>query len=195
MARGKDGFDSLLVKSEGGEAEEIVSEENGILISMMLRQYFMSLKIMGQWKMWGKSMDRHWKEVQSSMPQSPEIAKGGFKFPPDTAKNASKPNENEDPLDESDDDISADESEDVKASTQKRERDIKLIRKVTRKWWRLAGLKGEPKCCDEMGEGELTVDWTRVSITFIMKGKNNMLTVVGNCTKIRRPDSNHLGYS
>jgi 5'-nucleotidase len=38
MGRGKDGFDSLLVESEGGKAEEIVSEENGILISMMLRQ-------------------------------------------------------------------------------------------------------------------------------------------------------------
>ncbi|KAJ3556500.1 hypothetical protein NPX13_g10121 [Xylaria arbuscula] len=38
MARGKDGYDSLLVEPEGGVAEEIVSEENGILISMMLRQ-------------------------------------------------------------------------------------------------------------------------------------------------------------
>ncbi|KAL8945600.1 MAG: hypothetical protein Q9222_007879, partial [Ikaeria aurantiellina] len=32
MGRGKDGFLSLLVRSEGGDAEEIVGEENGILI-------------------------------------------------------------------------------------------------------------------------------------------------------------------
>lgn len=63
MGRGKDGFDSLLVESEGGVAEEIVSEENGILISMMLRQYFMSLKVMGQWKYWGKNMGLHWDKV------------------------------------------------------------------------------------------------------------------------------------
>ncbi|KAL8749847.1 MAG: hypothetical protein Q9184_006645, partial [Pyrenodesmia sp. 2 TL-2023] len=50
MGRGKDGFTSLLVRSEGGEAEEIVSEENGILISMILRQYFMSLKVMKRWR-------------------------------------------------------------------------------------------------------------------------------------------------
>lgn len=57
MARGKDGYDSLLIEEEGGKAEEIVSEENGILISMMLRQYFMSLRVMGQWKYWGNSSE------------------------------------------------------------------------------------------------------------------------------------------
>ncbi|RMZ76781.1 hypothetical protein DV737_g4654, partial [Chaetothyriales sp. CBS 132003] len=52
MGRGKDGFDSLLVQSEGGTAKELVHEENGILISMLLRQYFLSLKILGRWKHW-----------------------------------------------------------------------------------------------------------------------------------------------
>ncbi|KAF1812353.1 5'-nucleotidase [Eremomyces bilateralis CBS 781.70] len=67
MARGKDGYDALLVESEGGSAEEIVSEENGILISMMLRQYFMSLKVVGAWKNWGMSMAQHWGEVARHM--------------------------------------------------------------------------------------------------------------------------------
>ncbi len=43
-----DGFKSLLVKSEGGEAEEIVDEEHGILISTMMRQYFMGLQTVGR---------------------------------------------------------------------------------------------------------------------------------------------------
>lgn len=170
MARGKDGFDSLLVKSEGGKAEEIVSEENGILISMMIRQYFMSLKTMGQWKMWGKSMDRHWKGVQRSMSstqldQPPQTRTGPIeKVTKDVTEtrrtDGSASEDDEAPLDESDTDISADEEEEVKASKEKRERQLNLARKVTKKWWRLAGLSGEPKCIDEVHE--FTVDWTKV---------------------------------
>ena len=60
MGRGKDGYRSLLVQPEGGECEELVSEENGILISAMLRQYFMSLTVLARWSRWGPSLDRHW---------------------------------------------------------------------------------------------------------------------------------------
>ena len=60
MTRGKDGYSSLRVASDGGVAEEIVTEENGILISMILRQYFMSLKILGKWARWSPSLHRHW---------------------------------------------------------------------------------------------------------------------------------------
>lgn len=79
MGRGKDGYDSLLVKSEGGEAEEIVSEENGILISMILRQFFMSLKVLGRWRRWGPHIRQHWIGVQERLHAceilSPEISK------------------------------------------------------------------------------------------------------------------------
>ncbi|CRK25202.1 hypothetical protein BN1708_018150, partial [Verticillium longisporum] len=61
MARGKDGYDSLLVEPEGGTAEELISEENGILISAMLRQYFMGLRTVGQWK----NLSEHWVKVAS----------------------------------------------------------------------------------------------------------------------------------
>ena len=67
MGRGKDGYDSLLVKSEGGEAEEIVSEENGVLISMILRQFFMSLKVLGRWRRWGPHIRQHWNNVQEGL--------------------------------------------------------------------------------------------------------------------------------
>ncbi|CAK7212117.1 hypothetical protein SCUCBS95973_001333 [Sporothrix curviconia] len=67
MARGKDGYTSLLAKSEGGAAEEIVDEESGILISMMLRQYFMALKVLDQWIHWSPSMERHWGRVVSDV--------------------------------------------------------------------------------------------------------------------------------
>ncbi|EDN04962.1 2'3'-cyclic-nucleotide 2'-phosphodiesterase [Histoplasma capsulatum] len=63
MARGKDGYTVLLAKSEGGEVEEIISEENGTLISTILRQYFLSLKVLGKWNRLGPSMHRHWDSV------------------------------------------------------------------------------------------------------------------------------------
>ncbi|KAE8154899.1 Metallo-dependent phosphatase-like protein [Aspergillus avenaceus] len=67
MGRGKDGFASLLVQSAGGEVEEIVDEESGILVSTMLRQYFLSLKVMGKWQRWSKSMVRHWGTVHKNL--------------------------------------------------------------------------------------------------------------------------------
>ena len=67
MGRGRDGYNSLLVRSEGGEAEEVVSEENGILISMVLRQYFMSLKVLGKWARWSPSLHRHWGGVHDRL--------------------------------------------------------------------------------------------------------------------------------
>ncbi|KAF2198448.1 5'-nucleotidase-like protein [Delitschia confertaspora ATCC 74209] len=70
MARGKDGYTSLLIEEEGGKAKELVSEENGVLISTILRQYFMSLKVIGKWKLWGPSMDRTWGKMQQEIQQS-----------------------------------------------------------------------------------------------------------------------------
>lgn len=61
---------SLLVESEGGEAEELVDEENGVLISTMLRQYFMALRTVGQWK----NISQRWMEVanNATSPGSPK---------------------------------------------------------------------------------------------------------------------------
>lgn len=67
MGRGKDGFSSLLVRSEGGEAEEIVSEENGVMISTILRQYFLSLKVLGTWVRWSPSLKDHWSRVHNNL--------------------------------------------------------------------------------------------------------------------------------
>jgi hypothetical protein len=67
MGRGKDGYTSLLVEPEGGECQEIVSEENGVLISTILRQYFLSLKILGKWKLWGPSLTRTWNAVHEEI--------------------------------------------------------------------------------------------------------------------------------
>ncbi|KAJ5700825.1 hypothetical protein N7536_003838 [Penicillium majusculum] len=67
MARGKDGFTSLLIQAEGGDVEELVSEENGVLISTILRQYFLSLKVLGKWNRWSASLGRHWGTVHRNL--------------------------------------------------------------------------------------------------------------------------------
>jgi hypothetical protein len=167
MGRGKDGFDSLLVRSEGGQAEEIVSEENGILISMMLRQYFMSLKIMGKWKHWGKSLNRHWKGVQKDLHETHPVVE-----PARAEEDGSLKRKRADtfttttPLDDSEDEEGHHQV--LQVPDKWSDRELSILRKVMRKWRRLAGLKGESKCCDRMDEEELQADWTRVSTKWML---------------------------
>lgn len=182
MARGKDGFDSLLVKSEGGKLEEIVSDENGILISMMMRQYFMSLKTLGQWSKWGKSNERHWKGVHEAMhPHSPVVhpapktpaATDGPSEPPlrdrptPHSSHTVKGKEEGEFLDDSDDEHFTHEPEHVREAVQDQERKLRLMRQVMNKWRRLAHIQ-HPASCDSLREGEFQADWTRVS-SFVLR--------------------------
>ncbi|KAK5052156.1 hypothetical protein LTR84_002960 [Exophiala bonariae] len=161
MGRGKDGFDSLLVESEGGVAEEIVSEENGILISMMLRQYFMSLKILGKWKHWGKSLNRHWEGVKEDLHATHPVVEPTTEAGSGDSlrgRGSMAATGTITPLDDSEDEG---EHGRVHIPQKWSEHELQIIRRVMRKWWRLAGLKGAPKCCDSISEGEFMVDWTR----------------------------------
>ncbi|KIV77353.1 hypothetical protein PV11_09153 [Exophiala sideris] len=159
MGRGKDGFDSLLVQSEGGEAEEIVSEENGILISMLLRQYFMSLKIIGKWKHWGKSLSRHWNGVHEDLHETHPVVEPNRKaLQNGSLKTKRRKSVMTTHLDNSDDEI--DHPVEVHEEEWS-ERELRIIQQVMRKWRRLAGLKEHAGCCDSMSEDEFQVDWTR----------------------------------
>lgn len=167
MGRGKDGYTSLLIEEEGGTAKEVVSEENGVLISTILRQYFMSLKVLGRWKHWGQSMDRKFDRVQQSLqrthsfhepkppspvaPRHPSIAKVKRQDIPSPSDSETE--------NDSDDDFGTmyDDSKPIRF-TQK---ELTILRRVMKKWWRLAGLKGNPKTCDEMEEGEFQINWTK----------------------------------
>ena len=183
MVRGKDGFTSLMLEEDGGHARSIVSEENGVLINMLLRQYFMSLKVLGKWNRWSKDMGKAWGGIQDNLhgvhpvkePTSPvneraENANGPKPAPNSFRKRplSSAPSEQElkqrkyDPTQTSDS-----ESEDdtaglaaVTTDSLNRERQLLIMRKVMRKWWRLAGLKGNPRMCAEAGE-DFGVHWTR----------------------------------
>ncbi|KAL9094121.1 MAG: hypothetical protein Q9165_003536 [Trypethelium subeluteriae] len=205
-----DGYTSLLVHSEGGTAEELVSEENGILISMLLRQYFMSLKVLGKWRRWGASMGRHWGGVHDELHQAHPVREPKIPAQPkeneqDASNQKSKHTGRDSVADKHtetmpslvgkaqqddqsmpvrkkhkindgeaeasmDDEIherhlsdSEDDHSDIKAvptEVSQRERELLIMRKVSRKWWRLSGLRGHPNLCDELGE-EFGVHWTK----------------------------------
>ncbi|KAI0192504.1 Metallo-dependent phosphatase-like protein [Astrocystis sublimbata] len=180
MARGKDGYDSLLVEPEGGTAEEIVSEENGILISMMLRQYFMSLKVVGQWKHWGASMGRHWDAVTSKVganhphyytasPTKTASRQGTSQQQKEKKENSGWDNWAPERIrerrcsvgnyEESDSEGEVDNNDQKGRVVENLDGEMQVMRRVFGKWARLAGLKS--KVADELKAGEFEVDWTR----------------------------------
>ena len=159
MGRGKDGFTSLLVRSEGGEAEELVSEENGILISMILRQYFMSLKVLRRWRRWGESLGRHWGGVHEKLHGKEGsvdvVSPKGHRH----TKNGSLKDGEE--TDEEDEYGVADAH--VKKGEQER-RETYLARWAVRQWMDAAGIKREDVGIVEdhdMEDHGLLPDWTR----------------------------------
>jgi hypothetical protein len=170
MGRGKDGYTSLLIEEEGGKAKEIVSEENGVLISTILRQYFMSLKVLGRWKYWGPSMGRKFGQVQEDLQHShrfvdakPKPDVDSRSRPEETIKNAfglpevKTSDSDEEEEEDEDDGADYDDSKPIRFS----ERELGIIRRVMKKWWRLAGLNGDPTVCDVLGEDEFQVNWTK----------------------------------
>jgi 5'-nucleotidase len=176
MGRGKDGYTSLLIEEEGGTAKEIVSEENGVLISTILRQYFMSLKVLGRWKHWGASLDRKFADIQDKLqgdkshgftPASPTspVARSLPSFPAPSSSSSSQPRnaDNDADSDSDSDDIADAEAEDPSTASTTRpiaftERETYVLRRAMAKWWRLAGLKGSARLCDEVG-AEGGVSW------------------------------------
>lgn len=67
MARGKDGYSSLISKSEGGIAEDVVTEEEGIILSTILRQYFLSSKVIGTWDRMSTTSATKWNSISASL--------------------------------------------------------------------------------------------------------------------------------
>ncbi|KAG6001086.1 hypothetical protein E4U21_004686 [Claviceps maximensis] len=200
----KDGYTSLLVKSEGGTADEIVDEENGILISAMLRQYFMALRTIGQWK----CISEHWVGVaeQASVPLSPSLGRhspgggdeGRLIAETEAAGTAwewflrRRSGLNKEPLDENEDD----ETDPVDASREKQQKhagkyhghiavaaadedldldlEILLLRKFWARWARKAGVKSKATVCEPLRDEDCAVDWTRV-IAPVVEGRIRMV--------------------
>ncbi|KAK4540460.1 hypothetical protein LTR36_009206 [Oleoguttula mirabilis] len=214
MVRGKDGFTSLMLEECGGRARSIVADENGMLISMILRQYFMSLKILGRWKKWGPGMAQHWGGVHEGLhdvhPVREPVVPGESGRRVEDAKQARDDDDDDDDegrevpglvgkaqrqdghrIKEAGDEethlLEYSDSEDeeshradlpaVGTRHTRRERELVIMRKVMRKWWRLAGLAGHPSMCEEVGE-EFGVHWTK-GICPRVEGRIRMVGAAG----------------
>ncbi|KAK4194120.1 putative 5'-nucleotidase precursor [Triangularia verruculosa] len=185
IARSKDRYKALLIQSEGGDCKEVVIEENGILISAMLRQYFMALTVIEKWGGWGPSLARHWDKVLqeassscSILPASPTDTNqpGDKRKRSDTANSwkgawedftPAKLRERKcsvSPLVGHAEDDSSDESTDEDArrtDVENCDRELRVMRKFFRKWCRLVGVDDGKDCAEGLKDGEGEVSWTR----------------------------------
>ena len=161
------------MQSEGGDAEEIICEENGILISAMLRQYFLGLRTLGQWK---HTAD-HWVSVAQKVqtPITPNMRRDDY-----FNRTASRSRKREPcsswsdflhrrrglhrrPLDEHHDDdseVSSEDDDEIGVHEDQMDTDILLLRKFWTRWVRKAGVRAAT--CDPSRDDEFMVDWTQV---------------------------------
>jgi 5'-nucleotidase len=161
MARGKDGYNSLLVRSEGGEAEEVVSEEEGVLISTIVRQFFLALKVVDRWRGWGPSMHRHWDGVVKGIQEAGvDVVHPNPKKPlPAPVERARREATT---VDEVDSDHAPSGEETPKPRYAHHDREGVLIRRVLKKWRRLASVRVECEAIDEIEVEEFCISWTKV---------------------------------
>lgn len=145
MAKGKDGYDALT--SEQGGAEEVVDEENGVLISMILRQYFLSLKVMGNWSR-GGAFKEFFSGLKTSMVEKGEIVQK------DEADKTDMHDNNDSGRDDDDEEMESSTIHQTVAAPE--EKVVSLTKKAGSKWARLAGVKNVQE-----GSEELIVDWTK----------------------------------
>ena len=167
MGRGKDGFESLLVKSEGGEAEEIISEENGMLLSAILRQYFMSLKVLGRWTRWGPALHRHWEGVHQGMHGDGRIRKPSIapRVPKHGRNDSIRQHHHQAEVNGHLVDSDTDDEEHHTTVTapcgKTEEREKHIMRTVTRKWMRLAKIEHQHVGMVDEHNEEFLPHWTR----------------------------------
>jgi 5'-nucleotidase len=176
MARGRDGYTSL-VPTEGKEGQppedEIVSEENGVLISAILRQFFLSLRVVDKWAAVKEdaSARRHWDAVGRGAAEAYDVVEPrhdgtGHRTPVQRVVQESRAPESGGGGSGYDSDADTEPNGETSAAAvadgEAQERRLSVVRRVVRKWRRLAGLCEDAQACDALRAGEFGVLWTKV---------------------------------
>lgn len=188
-----DGYKSLLIEEEGGQAVELVSEENGIIISMLLRQYFMELRVLDRWTHLGPHISQHWHKVIDKVAISHPVLPPTKHTPNPSPVTASKDSSHETahsswehwtpakirqrrssvaPLTESETDVNRNgdvppvrppppERELSGITEEEEERELKIMRKMFRRWCRKAGVNSMCDTNGQLKEDEVDCDWTK----------------------------------
>jgi len=162
MAHGKDGFESLNVKNK--DVEEIISEEHGVLISMIIRQYFLSLKIVSRWKR-GRCITDLFSGLKKKQVDCGHLS-----------AHDGNETEHEESAETSDDE---DEVADVEGATFKERlasheemRLFELTQRVAKNWEIVAKVRRNVR---ENGAEDVGVDWCR-SVKPEVEGRINIVT-------------------
>jgi hypothetical protein len=171
MVRGRDGYTSLVPapgKDGGLPEDEIVSEENGVLISAILRQFFLSLRVVDHWSAAAAAgvdahARRHWDGVRRGVVEPAAPAQH-----PAPAPRAGRPPAGGGSGYDSDAEAEAGGGSGALAAAvadgEAQERRLAVARRAARKWRRLAGLCEDPAACDALRAGEFAVPWTKVRL-------------------------------
>ena len=150
-----DGFDSLKIQPHDGPAEEVIADEYGILISMILRQYFMSLKVISGMAnfAFGSGMAETWGAIQARMHQIHALRDNPNGHPAD-----------HDPAAKGNVDTYTTDDEDAPTpGTQEsveHGRRLAIMRKTLRRWRKFAGCEGHPGLVTNQEE-VWDADWTK----------------------------------
>lgn len=153
---------------------------------MLLRQYFMSLRVLDRWAHLGPHMAQHWENVSQCQPTlPPSTTTTTTTKPADATKKTSKSSwehfhpatmrarrASVGPLSEHETDVEGaspppatgldgirEESGEEEYSGGE-ERELAVMRKVFRRWCERAGVHASAEG-GELGEGEVDCDWTR----------------------------------
>lgn len=148
-----DGFDTLKSESVGGDAEEVSPDEYGLLISMILRQYFLSLRVltgMSGNMAWGQGMASTWGNIGAEMNKIHPIRESDRPEWHDPAEKG-----NVDDYGEDDYDAPAPGTQDSVEHGRK----LAIMRKTLRKWRKHAGLKMDGNLPSHEEE-KFGADWT-----------------------------------
>jgi 5'-nucleotidase len=164
MARGKDGFESMNV--ENGGVEEVISEEHGVLISMIIRQYFLSLKVLSRWKRGGSvcklfnGLHHHQTKCGCLTEQKAEEKTQG--------EEGTESSEEEDDIVEKEGSSPVKEKMDL----EEEKRLFELKKRVAKKWEMLAK---QGRNMRRNGAGNVGVDWCR-SVRPRVEGRINIVS-------------------
>ena len=150
-----DGFETLCMENSGGTAEEVVPDEYGLLISMILRQYFMSLQVLSGLSTfsWGTGMASTWGQINAQMNEMHPIRESDD-IDPTTHDPAYKGNV---------DTYSSDDEDAPAPGTQEsieHGKRLAVMRKTLRRWRKYAGLKGDAELPTNQEE-DFDADWTK----------------------------------
>lgn len=156
MVRGRDGYASLMLEGHGGSARSIVRNESGMLLSVIMRHYFMSLNALEKWKRGDVQMKHRWDEIREGMNavQPVREASASPGISPMISAIVHEQEQIHLSLDRQDSlanrtqhQMDADMQE-----IQEQERHLAVMRKTARKWLRLSKKKQGPSMVEQEGE-------------------------------------------